>query len=72
MAEKLERFLAWRGWRTQAFSAGARRRAKLGAGSSSFFDKKSDQAGAREQVAKLRPDLASSPTSRLHLAYISR
>ena len=52
MAEKLERFLAWRGWRTQAFSAGARRRAKLGAGSSSFFEKKSDQAGAREQVAK--------------------
>ena len=53
VAEKLERFLAWRGWRTQAFSAGARRRAKLGAGSSSFFEKKSDQAGAREQVAKL-------------------
>jgi len=50
VAEKLERFLAWRGWRTQAFSAGARRRAKLGATSSSFFDKKSDQAGAREQV----------------------
>ena len=53
VAEKLERFLAWRGWRTQAFSAGARRRAKLGAGSASFFEKKSDQAGAREQVAKL-------------------
>jgi len=53
VAEKLERFLAWRGWRTQAFSAGARRRAKLGAGSASFFAAKSDQAGAREQVAKL-------------------
>jgi 6-phosphofructo-2-kinase/fructose-2,6-biphosphatase len=53
VAEKLERFLAWRGWRTQAFSAGARRRAHRGAGSASFFEKKSDQAGAREQVATL-------------------
>ena len=47
VAEKLERFLSWRGWRTQAFSAGARRRAALGAGSASFFAAKRDQPAER-------------------------
>ena len=75
VAEKLERFLAWRGWRTQAFSAGAPAR---GAGGSSFFDKKSGQARASRwpscgPTSPPPPHRAyTSPTSPAHLAHISR